>query len=290
MGPEALRDAQRFALGEFGVVVRDDKTVGLQLGHIGEGIADEHAGRDAAGAVLERLREADALTEGTRRGDQLVAAHQRRDRNLGGDRFHLAGEDAEKEPRGALSGFKEVDVRVGVIGDDGVAVLDHAIGEDAVEIERDDNGDFFTEDFPRFLEEPALGIEFPFARHGSVHAEVDGIHRRGLSDLLKKLGGDLFPVGFCEGATRGDEKGAVGRDEFHVGSLIKDTQGTADLVSDGAVVIEQLVAPADAEVSVAAEVGVEGRDLLFAFGDEDAGHGVQRLPDFRPDCPYGKKQ
>ena len=165
-------------------------------------------------------------------------------------------------------------MRVGVIGDDGVAVFDHAIGEDAVEIERDDDGNLLAENLAGLREEPAFGVEFLLACHGPVHAEIDSVHRRGLADLFEKFGGDSFPIGFGEGSSRGDEKGAEGRDEFHVGSLVKHTQGTADLVSDGAVIVKQLVAPADAEVSVAAGVRIEGRDLLFAFGDENSGHGM----------------
>ena len=32
----------------------------------------------------------------------------------------------------------------------------------------------------------------------------------------------------------------------------------------------------NSEVVVSAEVGIEGRDLLFAFGDEDTRHGLSR--------------
>jgi hypothetical protein len=37
-------------------------------------------------------------------------------------------------------------------------------------------------------------------------------------------------------------------------------------------VIEQLLPTPDAKVVIPALVRVEGRDLLFAFGDEDSGH------------------
>ena len=184
---KALRDAQRLAFGQRGIVVGDDEAVGLQRRHIGERIADEHARGESAGPLLGRLRHADALAEQAGRRDQFIAAHQRRDRHLRGDRLHLARDDPQQQSRGALAGLEEVDVRIGVIGDDRVAVLEHAVGEDAVQIERDDDGDLLAEDLARLRQQVALGIELLLAGHRAVHAEVDAVHRRRGADAVEKL-------------------------------------------------------------------------------------------------------
>ena len=51
--PELLGQAQGFALGALGIAVDDDDAVAAQVGHVGERIADEHAGGQAARALLD---------------------------------------------------------------------------------------------------------------------------------------------------------------------------------------------------------------------------------------------
>ena len=44
-------------------------------------------------------------------------------------------------------------------------------------------------------------------------------------------------------------------------------------IAHGTMVVQQLFTASDHEVIVTAEMRVERRDLLFAFGDENSGHG-----------------
>ena len=75
------------------------------------------------------------MPEKTGRGDEFIATHQRGDGDLRRHGPHSTVEKAEQQSRGALAGLVEVHVRISVIRHDGIAVLQHAVGEDAVQVE-----------------------------------------------------------------------------------------------------------------------------------------------------------
>ena len=164
-------------------------------------------------------------------------------------------------------------MRVGVIDDGDVAVLEHALGEHAVQIERDDDGDALAKDGPRLLEQVALGVVLALGRHRAVQAEIGAVDGSGGAQGAQPLAGEALPVGGGQGPAGGDGPGAQGRDEAQIGALVKDTQRPADLITHAAVVVDEGVAGQDIEVGVVAGDGVEGRDFLAALGDKNRGHG-----------------
>ena len=164
-------------------------------------------------------------------------------------------------------------MRVGVIDDGDVAVLEHALGEHAVQIERYDDGDALAEDGPRLLEQIALGVVLALGRHRAVQAEIGAIDRAGGAQRAQPLAGEALPVGGGQGPAGGDGPGAQGRDEAKVGVQVEDAQRAADLVPHAAVIVDEGVAGQDVEVGVVAGDGVEGRDFLAALGDKNRGHG-----------------
>ena len=91
------------------------------------------------------------MTNQTGLGDELIAAHEPRHLDFGRDGSNLTGHDAQQQAGGALAGRVEVYMRVSMIHHDGVAVLDHAVGQDAVQVKRDDDGYVLAQDFARFL-------------------------------------------------------------------------------------------------------------------------------------------
>lgn len=108
-------------------------------------------------------------------------------------------------------------MRVGVIDDGDVAVLEHALGEHAVQIERDDDGDPLAEDGPRLLEQEALGVVLALSRHRAVQAEIGAIDRPGGAQCAQPFAGEVLPVGGGQGPAGGDRPGAQGWDEAQVG-------------------------------------------------------------------------
>jgi hypothetical protein len=91
-------------------------------------------------------------------------------------------------------------MRIGVISHDGIALLDHAISEDAMQIERYDDGNVLAEKLPRFRNQPAFGIELGLARHRSVHAEVHTINGWCGADGSEKFTRDSLPGIFGQSA------------------------------------------------------------------------------------------
>ncbi len=145
-------------------------------------------------------RELDGFAKATGCGDQFVASDEGWDADACGDGARFTVHDFQQEPSGSLTGLEEIHVRIGVVGDDGVAQFEHAPCGDAMEVEGDDEGDVWTEDAPCFGEEVAFGVEFGLACHGAVHAEVDGIGWGRVPDRVEELRGDAGPSVCGEGS------------------------------------------------------------------------------------------
>ena len=152
----------------------------------------------------------------------------------------------------ALTGLEKVDVWVGVVGNDGVALFEHAASRDAVEVEGNHDRNVGAENATSFCQKMALGIEFGFCGHGAVHAEVDGIDGRRVANGVEKLGCDAVPVWVCEGAAGGDEERAVGGNEGDVWCCVKDRESASDFVADGSVIVEEGLSASDSEIVVSA--------------------------------------
>ena len=176
-----------------GVCVGDAERVSGELWDIGERVSDEHSSGKAAGPRFGVDGEADGFAEAPSGGDEFVTSDEGGNPDSGSDRAGCARDDVEEEACCALSGLEKVDVRVGVVGNDGVALFEHAACWNPVEIERDNDGNIGSENATGFRQKVAFGIELCFRGHGAVHAEVDGVNGRRFSDSLEELGGDALP-------------------------------------------------------------------------------------------------
>jgi hypothetical protein len=164
-----------------------------------------------------------------------------------------------------------------VVADDRVGVPDHPLGEDPVEIERDDDRDLLPEDLPCLFEELPLRIPFGRAGHRAVHAEDHAVGRQRPAQGVEELSLDAAPCRRGERPAGGDEAGAVRRHRFDSGGAREDVEDAADLGADLRVIVEEGRSVADVEVVGGARVRVEGRHLLLALSDEDPGHGGDPL-------------
>ena len=270
--PEPLRQRQGLALGPRRIVVGHDHAPGAEAGHVGERVADEHAGGEAAGARLDGLGLADEGAEQAGRRDQFVPAHQRRNGDRRRDGPHGAGQDAQEKPRGPLARLEEVHVGVGVIHRDGVGVLEHAVGQDAVQVEGDHDGDPLSEDLARLGQQESLGVVLVLGLHGAVEGEVDGVHGRRRPDGAQELAGDPVEVRRRQDPAGGNGAGAVGGNDLDVGLRREDAEGARHLAPDARVAAEHLGADGDAEVLVVTRGRIERGRLLLALGHQNLRH------------------
>jgi hypothetical protein len=67
-------------------------------------------------------------------------------------------QQAQQQAGSARAGVGEVDMWIGVIDRKTVDLPQHAVGEDAVKIEGDDDGDVGAREAADFLEDPAFGV------------------------------------------------------------------------------------------------------------------------------------
>ena len=93
----------------------------------------------------------------------------------------LALEKPEEEAGGTRAGVGEVHVRIGVVDRQAVDLPEHAVGENPVQVERDDDGDLRAGHAADFAEEMALRIEFALGPHRAVKGHVDAV------DLVEPL-------------------------------------------------------------------------------------------------------
>ena len=183
-------------------------------------------------------------------------------------------EEAAEKTGGALSGLVEVDVGIGVIDDDGIRVLEDAIGENAVEVERDDDGGVVADDAPGGLDEVAVRIVDVLGSESAVQGEVDAIEGHSHWDAGEEFAGDTGEVGGGDGTRGGDAAGTVAACYYEVIALVEDLKRASDLGANRAVVAQDSVAKVGEEVIVVGKDGVERGDFLLAFVDEDSTHWI----------------
>ncbi len=272
--PEPAGQLDGRSARRIGIAVVNGQTVRPQFRHVGERVAPHHTGRQSGCARFDFLSELNALTDRARLRDHLVAADQRGDLHVGSDRSNFAGHDSQEERGGTGSGFEEIHVRIGVIADDGVAVLQHPLGQNAVQIERRHDGDFLTQNLPGFLKQISFRVQFVCSFHRSVQSEVSAVDRAGFGDSLQELAGKSVKGIRLQRAARRIGTSPEGRHEFHVRMLVEHGQRSADFIPHTTVIRKEFVAAVDVEIVQTAWHGIERRDLLTAFSDEDAGHAA----------------
>ena len=97
-----------------------------------------------------------------------------------GGRFAQAQGPVE-QPRRALTGRRHVDVRVGAICDQAVALLDHRARDIGVQVEAGDDRRALSDDAAHAREQLAFAVVQVLGDHRAVQIEVDPVHgsRRG---------------------------------------------------------------------------------------------------------------
>ena len=123
------------------------------------------------------LRQANALGDRASFRDHLVTARQCRNLHTRSHRADLSHQDLQQQSRRTFTRFKKIDVRVGVVRDHGVAVFEHPVGEDSMNVERYDNRDVFTKNSSCFLQQITFRVIFVLGLHRSVQREVDSVYR-----------------------------------------------------------------------------------------------------------------
>jgi hypothetical protein len=144
-----------------------------------------------------------------------------------------------------------------VIHRDGVGVLEHAVRQDAVQVEGDHDGDPISQDLARLSQQESLGVVLVLGLHGAVEGKVDGVHGRRRSDRVQELAGDPVEVRRRQDPAGGDGSGAVAGDHLHVGLCREDTEGARHLAADPGVAVQHLGSDGDAEVLVMARDRIE---------------------------------
>ena len=89
--------------------------------------------------------------------------------------FEPAGDDVQQHAGRARAGIGEIDVRIGVIDCQAVDLAQHAVGQDAVQIERDHDRHGGSRHLSDAFQQKAFGIEFAVRTHGAVQGHEHGI-------------------------------------------------------------------------------------------------------------------
>ncbi len=273
MAPHEAGEPQRLPPRPLRVVVRGDEHVGAQVGNVRERVADVDPRGQAGPGFLQHLAVPDRFSEEAGRGDELVAAHQHRQLNACGCRFHLAVEEAQEVARRPLPRGDHVGVGVGQQQVDDVDAVEQPRGEDGVQVHRRRDRLSGAEDLANSRGQPALRIVLADPGHGSVQEEEGavgvGMVAHGSEDLpeqaLEVVRGDRPPG--CVA------KGVDGRHQLDVVAGLEHGDAAGGGAVGAAQLVEDLPAAADLEILVARQQGVEAADLLVEAGDEDTFHG-----------------
>ncbi len=247
--PERLGQTNRLALGPRPVGLGDDDDLRAEFRHVGERVADHDAGGERLPLPLQQLRLADQVAVAAGAGDQLVAADQGRDRHARDHRRQSPIDDLQQQFRGTPAGIGEIDMRVGVVDGQAVHLPQHAVGEDAVQVERDDDRHRGAGDRADALQEIALRIELAIGAHRAVQGHVNRVHLPDPGgDRVQQFRGKPCPaLGGEQAGTAG--AGAAGGHDPHVGTALEHRQRAADGGVEPALP-QQFLAPLHVEVAV----------------------------------------
>ena len=130
---------------------------------------------------------------------------------------------------------------VGLQGGETVAVGDRSVGDVAVQVEGDDDGDLWPDDLPDGADQVGLGILQALGNHGAVQGEDDAGE---LAAVLARAGEDalLEPgVRLVGDGRAGLPVGGDGRDQLDAG-LLRHVDDAGDGAAVAGVLAQHLVA------------------------------------------------
>ena len=148
--------------------------------------------------------------------------------------------------------------------------FDHAIGENGVQIERDNQGDI-PQDLPGRSENAPLGIPLLLTGHSAVEDDIGAVDVGVIPNGREEFIDHPIQIGSMH-RTTGYGPGRPGGDNFHTG-IGEDIQTSGKFGAGAAQRIDDLLAPADVEVFVSGADRIKGGRLLLETGQEDAFHG-----------------
>ena len=159
-----------------------------------------------------------------------------------------------------------------MIEDDGRGVFEDGVGQDAVEVERSDEGNTIPDDLAGFGEQVTFAIVDGRRGAGAMESEIDRVDIGVRPDGGEEFVGQLSEGGVGQGAAGGDGAGAVAADEFELGMPGEDGHRPGYFGTQAPVGCQDALAAGNQEVPVLAGMRIEGRDFLLEFVDEDFRH------------------
>ena len=177
-------------------------SAGLVMAHRGAHAAEEAMGGALA---LQALALADQVAVAAGAGDQLVAADQGGDGDPGDHRARRRVHQPQQQPGGAGARVREINVRIGVVDRQPVHLAQHPVGQDAVQVQRDDDRHRRARQSADRRQQRALRVQLAVRRHGAVQGDIDRVRagQRG-ADRIQQLGLEPGPAG------GGQQPGAAG--------------------------------------------------------------------------------
>ena len=215
---------------------------------------------------------ANELAVATGPRDQLVSADQRGNHHPRDHRAQLFGHEAVQDARRTLPGRGEVDVGIRVVDRHPVDLAQHAVGQDPVQIERNDDRDVVADDLPGLRQQVAFRVELAVGAHRAVQRKIDAVDARLRAgrDRLEHLAGQTFP------ACRRQQAGRAGACAHAEDRLRPRALQRLERAAQRGVppeMAQHLVAVFDVKILVARRQRIERRDFLHALDDQDAGDG-----------------
>ena len=167
--PEFARQSQRLLLRHPSITGGGHHHLAAELGHVGKRVTDHDAGGHGHAFEFEPPGFADQLAVAARLGDQLITPHQRRDHHPRDGGPDLLRDKLVQHARRALAGGGKVHMGVGVVNRHAVDLLEHAVGQDAVQVKRNHDRDVRAEQLAGLGQQIAFRVELALGRHGAMH-------------------------------------------------------------------------------------------------------------------------
>ncbi len=216
LGEDPIRVSLGLAPGSGRVTVghHDDGRAGL--GNVGPGEPRVDGGGEDAWLGFELMGAGDDAVERLEAGHIAAGPEQRQalDRHAG---TNLSAQCANHEVGGFLAAFPEVDVGIGVAGDDHVGQFGHRVADVGVQVERDDDRPVGAQDRAHAAQEVAFAVVDALDDHCAVQVQQRAVDRHGGFQALEELGFQAGPGlgvdragGFGEGPEQRNQLVAVG--------------------------------------------------------------------------------
>ena len=160
---------------------------------------------------------------------------------------------------------------VGPVDRETVDIAEHPVGQDAVQVERDDDRHVRPDTLAQLLQQVAFRIEFAIGAHRAMQRDIDAVDAIELGeDRGEDFFRELLPACGREWAGAAGA-GADRRHDLDIGPRLEDRERAAEFLVLAALDVET-IAMVDQEVLVMRRQWVEGGNLLLAVGDQDALH------------------